>query len=189
LIKSHITMEFVYHFKSHNFKGKSILPLSMLENKYQSIYNNEIKKYKDREQDLNRTIRCFNTNWKNVVSFSTINPIIVLTMAELIGLKTNKEDIFKIPISKLGKDICLYDGEKEYKKIKKSEYDELKEVPKETIKHFMDCKKNKELPLIFEGVPHILVADEVDISDAELIKYVPGDLVKLASMFVKISGL
>jgi hypothetical protein len=77
----------------------------------------------------------------------------------------------------------LYDGKSSYEKLKTSDYEELKEVPIATIKHFMKSKEKNEQPLIFEGIPHILVADEVDTENAEIIEYKPGNIVSLASVF------
>jgi len=50
-------------------------------------------------------------------------------------------------------------------------YKEGREIPTETVEHFIDCKKKDERPLIFEHVPHILVAGSVDISNAKVIKF------------------
>jgi len=133
---------------------------------------------------MNRKIKSLDCRWRDVVNLSTINPIKLLSVAELIGNETDPATIFKIPISKLkGMKMCLYDGDKSYELITARKYKEGVEIPTATIKHYLDCKENDERPLVFEGVPHILVADEIDISGVETIKYRPGKMLSLASMY------
>jgi hypothetical protein len=75
-------MQYFYHLKPHNFKGSSLLPLNLMEEKFPKLYKKELSKYDGRETDIKRKIKCFdNKTWKDVINFSTINPVIVLTFA------------------------------------------------------------------------------------------------------------
>jgi len=184
-------MEFVYHLKPAKLKGKSLLPLSKLEEKYPELHKQEVAKYSDRSEGPEKPIKCLNVKWKDVVNLSTINPILLLSVAELIGNETHPAVIFRIPISKLkNKPFCLFtdfDGKEKYEPMTVKEYRECHEIPAATIQHYLESKEEGEQPLVFEGVPHILVADEIDISDVEVIRYNPKNLFALASMFVSLT--
>jgi len=182
-------MEYIYHIKPEIFKGDSILPLSELKEEYPEIYKKEYKKYKDRVGDVDREILPLKTTWESIVNLSTINPIMILTVAELLGNKTDATSIFKIPISALKNKDCVlytYSNKKEsYKKFNINGYEEGDKLPKESIEYlFKESKRNKK-PLIFEYIPHILVADNVSIEDAVEIEYEPGNFNVMADAFLK----
>lgn len=169
-------MEYVYHFKSSNWKGNTIFTLSNLKKHLPDIYRKETGKYgRERLSELDEEIQCLGVTWKDVVNLSTINPIKILAVMELMGLKTDPANIFQIPIANLqGLKFCLFTdfgNQEKFKMLITQEYKEGKEIPSETIEHFIDAKKKHESPLVFEHVPHILVADNVDISNATIIKW------------------
>jgi len=181
-------VEFLYHFKAEKFKGDSILPLSRLKRKYPKLYQKEIEKYgKDRIQELEEEIKCLDVKWKDVVNLSTINPVHILSVAQLLGNETDPAEIFKIPISSIKKHrFCLFtdfNDKEKFKPLTVNQYEEEKEIPIETIEHFIYSKEHGTRPLIFEHIPHILVAGEVNISKAEVIKYDPENLFSLAQNY------
>jgi hypothetical protein len=53
------------------------------------------------------------------------------------------------------------------------EYKEEINLPVSTAKYYVDCVTYKEDPLIFYGVPHLLLKGYLDISLAKTIKYKP----------------
>jgi hypothetical protein len=174
--------QFVYHIKNKNFKGENIIPLSEMENIYPSTYKEQIKKYKGRESHPETKIKILNCKWKDCVNFSTLNPIKIFQLKELLGIPGYKNDenieIFKFDIKIFENyDFCLYDDNKNpkkddaYKEISIASYKEEKFIPTETVKYFAECKEENEYPLLFGNILHILVKGNIPISKAEIIKF------------------
>lgn len=178
--------KYFYHLKSEDFNGKIIYPLSSLKEKDNKIYKQSIKKYKGREDQLTTRIDILDCEWQDCINLSTLNPAKIFEVAFLLGLKYNDnnigKEILRFPISCLrDKKFCLYnDGgvndSKSYSKVTINSYKELEFVPSETIKYFAECKDKDEDPLMFSDVVHILLNDELDISEAEVIEYEPNKI-------------
>jgi hypothetical protein len=178
--------KYFYHLKSEDFSGKIIYPLSTLKEKDNKVYKQSIKKYKGRENQLTTKIDLLNCEWQDCINLSTLNPAKIFEAAFLLGLKNNEynigKEILRFPISCLeGKKFCLYndgkiDDSKSYSKVTVKSYKELEFVPSETMKYFAECKDNDEDPLIFSDVVHILLKDELDISEADVVKYEPSKI-------------
>ena len=174
--------KFVYHIKSPKFKGDYIYPLSQLEDVYPTLYKKEIKKYEDREKHPETKIDLLDARWKDCVNLSTLNPVKIFQMEELLGIPGYKNsqdvEIFCFNIKDLSDyDMCLYDDNKSpknkdaYKRVSPSSYKETEFVPIDTVRYFLECKKKGELPLIFGGVVHLMVADKISINKADIIKF------------------
>lgn len=171
--------QYVYHIKSSNFKGRYIYPLAQLKDEYPDIYKKELKKYKGRETHPDTKIDCLKATWKDCVNFSTINPIKIFQLIELLGLPGDSDvEIFQFNINDLpNSKMCLYDDNKSpknsesYKRVSAKSYRETRFVPPETVKYFAQSKEKDEHPLIFGNVSHLLVADKVSTDKAEIIKF------------------
>src|ERR1700748_299200 len=114
--------QYVYHIKNRNFKGKHIYPLIELKDKYPEIYKKELSKYKNRKDHPEIKIKLLNCAWKDCINFSTLNPIQIFQLQEMLGIPGGKEgeeiEIFKIKISELDDSrFCLYDDNKSPKNI------------------------------------------------------------------------
>lgn len=166
-------MEYVYHLKPVDMHGKILMPLSVMEEKYPKLYKEKIKLYKNREKLLDKKINILDCKWKDVLFFSTINPAIIFTALEMVGLLDEDiPDILKFPISLFDDNVCLYketDNSEKFTRIKK--YKEDKFLPTETIEYFLDCAKSKKDPLIFSNITHLCYKGDVDIRKASVIKY------------------
>lgn len=181
-------MEYVYHFKPPSFKGKYIYPLSSLEEVYPTIYKDEVSKYeKGRSKELDECITVLDATWRDVVNLSTLNPIKILATAKLLGNKVDSAEVFKIPISNLrGMKFCLFtdfDGKEKFEMQTIKSYKEEYNIPLPTIEHFIKSREDKSKPLIFEHIPHILVAHEIDVSNVDILKFYPDKLEALASTY------
>lgn len=165
-------MEFFYHIKPEKLKGNLLKPLNELNS------SEEKEKYKDRKELLKKEIKILDASWDDVVFFSTLDSKIIFLALELLGLyDNNKIKYYKFPISCLkNKEACLYNEglKQEFKKLDISSYKETKFIPEKTIKYFVECVKTKEDPLIFYGVEHILLKDELDINKAKELVYIPS---------------
>lgn len=174
--------KYVYHIKAPNFKGKYIYPLSELEATQPSIYKQEMKKYKGRENHPNIKIDILDCQWKDCINLSTLNPIKLFQLARLLGLPGYKNgidtEIFRFNISDLQDlDMCLYDDNKSprksdaYKKIRTNSYKETQFIPVNTTKYYASCKETNEYPLIFGHVLHLMVKGNIPIKLADIIKF------------------
>lgn len=173
---------YVYHIKSKDFRGKYIYSLNELQDVYPDLYKKEIKKYKGREKHPETKIEFLGAKWKDCVNLSTLNPIKIFQMEELLGIPGYKDgeniDIFRFDIKDLvDLDMCLYDDNKSpkrkeaYKKVTSKSYRETRFVPPETTKYFAECKIKNERPLLFGNVTHLLVLGKIPINKAKILKF------------------
>lgn len=172
--------QYVYHIKNSNFKGKYIYPLSDLKSIYPYIYKEEIKKYKNRESHPDIKIEIIDAQWKDCVNLSTLNPMKIFQLEELLGIYKKEDDIeiFQFDIKDLKNfEMCLYDDNKSprkneaYKHITHKTYKETQFIPTKTVEYFAKSKENKEYPLLFAYVPHILIKGALPIDKANIIKF------------------
>lgn len=174
--------QYVYHFKSPKFKGTQIHPLSQLQKIDPTTYAKEIDKYQGREEWINRSIPPLNCQARDTVNLSTINPIKLFLLLDLLDVEElDPHSIFKLPVSTLkNQEMVLFSYDKsldyQYVKITPNDYTETQAVPPDTIEYYLTSKQQYESPLVFEYVPHILVKGSVDISKAEVIDFDASDL-------------
>lgn len=180
--------QYVYHIKNKNFKGKYIYTLSELQNIKPDIFKKEIKKYNGRKSHPEIEIKILNAKWKDCVNFSTLNPIKIFQLKELLGISNNNEniEIFRFNIKHFKNlNMCLYDDNKSpkkdeaYKKVNIYSYKESEFIPAETAKYFAESKVKKEQPLIFGHVVHLLVNDKISIEKADILKFKRNSFIKL----------
>lgn len=169
---------YVYHIKSSSFKGNHIYSLSELKEEYPQIYKSEIKKYKDREDHPEIKINILDCQWKDCVSFSSLNILKILELEKLLGVPgwNEVEDIcvlrFSIDSFK-DREMCIYDDnispkkKEAYSKTSIKSYKEMKFIPDEMVKYYIKCKENKERPLLFGYVNHLMVKGKVSIKLGE----------------------
>lgn len=172
--------QYVYHIQPPKFKGKFILPLSELETEYPEIYRSEFKKYKDREQHPETKIDLLDCSWKDCVNFSTLDITKIFQLEKLLGVPGYKEVddivVWKFPIEAL-KDMEFYyyddnispKKKEAYSKVSVRSYKETEFVPDKTVEYYLEAKNNKERPLLFGYLRHILVKGKVLIDLAEKI--------------------
>ncbi len=173
---------YVYHIKCNDFRGKYIYPLSELQDIYPDLYKKEIKKYKGREKHPEIKIDILDVKWKDCINLSTLNPIKIFQMEELLGIPGYKNgenvEVLRFDIKDLfDLTMCLYDDNKSprnkdaYKKVTSKSYKETKFVPPETTKYFAECKMKNEYPLLFGNVTHLLIPEKIPISKAKILKF------------------
>lgn len=180
-IAKELNQKYFYHIKPDK-EIKEIIPLSMLKDKDKKAYNKAIKKYTGREDQLTTKISLLDAEWQDCINLSTINPALLFDLIFLLRLKNYdynpNRTIIKFPIEVLkDKRIVLYDDNKNFKKdeayskLNIKSYKELKYIPEETVKYYIQCMKKNEDPLIFASIPHILCLDPIKISDGEEFVY------------------
>lgn len=168
--------QYVYHLMPEKMSGKILYCLSDLESKLPDVYKKEIKKYIGREEHLEQKIAPLKSTWKDCVIFSSIDPAMIFDLQALLGVKGWQDAAgiayMRFNITDLPEDLCLYDDDKEtYKKLSPKSYKETKSIPASTAKYFSECVENKERPLLFAGVKHVLVKGNVNIKNSVVMKY------------------
>jgi hypothetical protein len=174
--------KYVYHIKNNDFRGKYIYSLSELQDIYPDLYKKEVKKYKGRENHPEIKIDIIDAKWKDCINLSTLNPMKIFQLEELLGTPgyktSNNAEIFQFNIKDLSDlTMCLYDDNKSpknkdaYKKVNEKSYKETQFVPPETTKYFAECKMKNEYPLLFGNVTHLLVFGKIPINKAKILKF------------------
>lgn len=176
--------KYLYHRKPSVVKGSIIYSLSALQKDHPDLYDKEIKKYEAREKLLNRHIPKLNCLWKDLVFTSPLNPKHIYKALQEFNLPCGSNDLwFKIPIEDvINHDIAWFKYPKREKGdfrikdedvelIELDKYEELNAMPKETIDYYQASANNREKPLLFHLIPHVLIRGTIDISNAEMITW------------------
>lgn len=175
-------MSYIYHLKPGTFEGQSLIPLNQMD-KTSQVYKTQAQKYLGREALMEQNIPLLNCKWNDVVHFSALNPqVIVDKLKEFeTNLKIVRPYYFKIPVQDIIEkyDAVVFDRKKsekgdftireyEISPLCESSFQELQQVPDETIKFWSDVKVNGGKFLWFPFVPHVFIKGMVDTSDFEL---------------------
>lgn len=175
-------MSYIYHMKPNPFLGNSLIPLNKM-NMESDLYKDNAQKYKGREDLMNGDIPKLNCKWNAVVHFSAINPQVVVNHLRRIdkSFKLIRSEYFKVHIDQIiGKyesvifnrtkkqikaDFSIQDAE--VFNLDKS-YQELNEVPKETLNFWNEVSRDGGKYLWFAFIPHILVKGQIDTTEFEV---------------------
>lgn len=174
-------MSYIYHLKPHPFEGSSLMPLNSMP-RDSDLYKRHAEKYIGREDLMEENIPFLNCKWNDVVQFSALDPQLIANELKKIqtDLKVTRGSYFKIPSERIidNFDAVVFDRKKGKKgdfTIKESEilpfshdFEEVVEVPTETINYWIDVKENGGKYLWFPFIPHIFVKGSVDITEFEV---------------------
>ena len=175
-------MSYIYHLKPEPFEGKSLIPLNQMD-KASQVYKTQSKKYLGRESLMEQNIPLLNCKWNDVVHFSSLDPQIIINKLKEFetDLKILRPFYFKIPIKNIIEkyDAVVFDRKKGVKgdfTIKEHEigalcetsFQELYQVPDETINFWNYIKENGGKFLWFPFVPHVLIKGKVETSHFEI---------------------
>lgn len=95
-------------------QSKIPLPLSSMEEEYPKLYREQVKIYEERKELLKKKVPPLDCTWQDVLFFSTLNPKIIFTALELLGLLDEDiPEILRFPISALedGSFCYYYEGQ------------------------------------------------------------------------------
>lgn len=161
-----------------------LYPLNILKEKYPMVFAEENEKYVDREGLTQQKIPILNCFWNDVVFVAPINPFKIFEAMTLAGLSPNPaRPWYKIPINNV-KDLPVVSysypktGEGDFgiraedvTLINPEQYQELLEVPQDTIEYYKEVAQKGERPFLFHLIPHVFIKGAVDISNAEIIRW------------------
>lgn len=170
--------QFVYHRIPDPLEGRILYPMNQLEEKMPEIFAAHKKKYEGREELLQKKIPGLDCFWNDVLHFSTINPqLLVRALSGAGNAPENQVAWLKVPIEYFSDKKCLYydsgrvKGLETFNDFDSSSYLELTEVPERTFSYYKSCIDSGKSPLLFVGIPHLLLLDEIDVTKFDSISW------------------
>lgn len=178
--------QYVYHFKPKEMTGSTLIPLNHLQATHPEIYSEHIKKYKNREQLLQKRVPILNCLWNDVLHLSPINPQIIIDTWRSEGLIghagiSKSFEVYKIPAKKLREEntICYQsfnydfenynpDQEKNWRFIQEK-YIELKVVGTEQLSVWHNDMKAGRPFFWYSHTMHVLAEQNIDITGCDII--------------------
>jgi hypothetical protein len=166
--------------------GDLLIPLNTLKATHPEAYSEHVKKYKGREELLQKNIPILNCLWNDVLHISPINPQILLDtwrsegLFEFSGIKKSIE-VFKIPVKLLNDEttVCFqsfnYDFHSKdpnlfkYWNFNQSEFKEQNEVEPKQVEIWKNDIENKRPLFWYSHTMHILAQQTIDTRSCELI--------------------
>ena len=171
-------MHYVYHGVPEKMIGNNLVPLNNMQNIDDTLRNSYLKKYKGREDILERKIPLLDCLWNDVVQFLPFHPQKIFELQRRLGfLKIIPSyRFYKINLSLLERERTVVyfkssPGEDSavVKWLGVVDFDAIQQIPTATVDYYRSVRKTNELPFNYQFVPHILYKGEVNISSAEII--------------------
>jgi len=171
-------MTYIYHGVPENMKGSKLIPLSEMMEIDPKLQAEYLKKYKGREEILDRKIQLLNCLWNDVVQLLPIHPRHLFELQKELGL------IDEIPNYRYFKiDSNMLDSEKTVVYFKTAPGDEnvivkwvedvdlssLHQVPPATVHYYQNMVGTDQPVFNYQFVPHIIHKGVIDVSNAEII--------------------
>jgi hypothetical protein len=175
-------MSYIYHLKPIPFTGTTLIPLNMMDRE-SDLYKGHARKYVGREHLMAENIPILNCKWNDVVQFSAIDPQLIVDKLKTIqdNFILFRTEYFKIHVNQI---IDLYDAvvfapnpnkSKGNFKIDVNEivnltssYNELLELPIETLRYWDNVKNTGGKYLWFPYVTHILIKGIIETKKFEI---------------------
>lgn len=174
--------KYLYHKVPDDLKGNIIYPLNELKNIHPDLYLYKAEKYKGREEVMNLIIEGLECKWNDVLFMTAVNPKELKEELIKAGMHPKEFKFFQIDPEKLDlsktKVFLFKEGTSKKKPLMdKDEYADFKLedlekhsiIPEKTKDYFKNQYENKNHPLMFAFIPHILHKGPIDISDFPVI--------------------
>ncbi|MCJ8279910.1 MAG: hypothetical protein MJK14_08310 [Rivularia sp. ALOHA_DT_140] len=152
------------------------------------IYSAQIQKYLGREALMQRRIPILNCLWNDVLHFSTVHPNQIRNAFINLNLKWYSRNWFQINPLKIAfctENTAIYINQRvpkkkgdlgnfsftniEYYPFSQELLDKLTELPAVNLEYLNFAKANRERPLLFQNVPHVLYYGSINLDDVEII--------------------
>ncbi len=165
-------MNYLYHRVPQNIKGRFLMPLNELKQKYPKIYNEHIKKYAGRMETLEDKIPPLNCLWNDVLHMTAVHPKKVYNALKSSGFKRglNGEKWFEIDPELIDRDKTVVSvGEDSYVRFNLGDLEKYSEIRKWTLDYYKKQIRDGKIPLMFYKVPHVLFKGHLDTSKLNII--------------------
>ena len=171
---------YLYHKVPKEMKGTILYPLNQLRDIFPEIYDAEVKKYEHRESILERRIPILGCLWNDVLHLSPVHPQQIKDALLKLGYHDFEYKFYQLDADSINpSEAVIYTYEhaqplggvdvKDFIPYTKDKISTLNNITETTTKYFQDKLSRGEEPLLFYGVPHILVKHNIDITDVPII--------------------
>jgi hypothetical protein len=173
-------MRYAYHMLPQDMKGEMLYPLNILNQKFPSIYNKEVAKYKHRPHILNITIPIHNCLWNDVLHLTFVHPKRIRNLLNKANIQTRKMTFLKIPIDQLDHKKCViyffkkkskeYYSPDQFERFNLNHFERYKRLKESTFNSYIEYKNEGKRPLLFMYVPHLLYKGTIFIKGLEVVE-------------------
>ena len=169
---------YFYHGVPENMIGTKLVPLNEMESVDGKLKTEYSKKYKGREEIMQRRIPLLNCLWNDVVQFLPLHPKKIFEIQKSLGLISEIPDYSYYEIESSYFDptkTAIYfkyaPGEEnsETKWLKDVNLADIQEVPQATIDYYKSLVATGEMPFNYQFVPHVVHRGKIDISDCRIV--------------------
>ena len=165
-------------------RGSTLYPLNRLAELDEELYVTELSKYSDhpsRRGLPGRRVPKLECAWGDALHFSPVHPrLIHAAWSELGGNGAPPARWFALPLGRLDVDrTVVYKGsgrnpsaaipEAEIERLDPEAYEEPRRVPDATLNWYRELVAGGRSGAWFVGVPHVLVAEAVEVGGCEVI--------------------
>ena len=172
---------FVYHIKPKELRGEGLIPLNSLQHTHPDLYQEHYQKYIGREHLTKVKVPILDCLWNDVVHLSPIHPTQIRTALGAVDPSPiPARKWLKIPISAIqGLPATYFESEPLpfagnydfapscYRPFCAETYQELEVLPEWTVQYYHSEIAKMRRPLLFNGVPHILVKSIISLEEAQ----------------------
>ncbi len=171
-------MAYFYHGQPQDMKGTKLIPLSQMSVVDSDLRDEYLKKYKGREEVLERKVPLLDCLWNDVVHLLPLHPKKVFEYQMELGLIATVPDYkyFEIDVNLLDpKKTVVYfktaPGEENVvvKWLADVQLDDLQEVPSATKEYYKSLIGKDEPVFNYQFVPHICYKGAIDISSSQIV--------------------
>lgn len=159
-------------------RGNILYPLNTLKGIFPEVYEQHVKKYKDREILLHRRIERLDCLWNDTLHLSALNPEVVVKELRKFG-KDFTLSYFMIPVELLEPErTVVYLNslrergtpvpENDYVAYDPNEIEKYSYLPDATVTYFKNTIEKNENPKWFHLVPHILYKGTIDTTNLKI---------------------
>jgi len=171
-------MQPLYHAVPEQMNGNKLIPLNQMRFSNPTLHAEYLRKYKGRQEVLQRTIPLLDCLWNDVVQFLPLHPEKVFGLQIQLGLipKIPAYQFFEIDLAALNPDKTVVyfktaAGEEntEIKWLRDVDITTIQEIPKATLNYYQSLVDTGELPFNYQFIPHVLHKGNVDISNSPVV--------------------
>lgn len=176
----------LYHIKHLDFCGNELYPLNQMEKieNLKPLAKKHAEKYKNREWIREMKVSYFNCYFNDVIFLSPVHPNRIFEALKMAGYSPIQVQFLEIPFNALNKkkaviwkcpsaeylpikeDLLLLNR---YEKISKKALENYRTVPESTKEYYKKCFQQGLKPLIFLGLPHVLVKDKIQLLSSRVL--------------------
>jgi hypothetical protein len=168
-------MAAVYHIK-RDFRGTTLYPLNLLQDVYPDAYAAQRAKYHGREGLMEYRIPLLDVRWNDVIFCAPLHPYhVYAALLEAGGRPDPALTWFQIPLERLRQKRVAYltyvatgmnnPADTDVEVFTPATYRELTHLPARTGAYYRAEIGAGRRPLLFHGVPHVLVEGTLDVAD------------------------